>query len=132
MFLVRFFREVEQEEKQHILCPFPACTLFQPAKNSTPRGLSITVFFFLALRAILSLHRPCPTSSTMQPAKQITSASQAPQRVSTPLGLGLLSNSCFFPYESLDVVLSIKESLTCAFPSHPSTSNWSLHLWEEK
>ena len=53
MFLVRFFREVEQEEKQHILCPFPACTLFQPAKTSTPRGLSITVL--LALRAILSL-----------------------------------------------------------------------------
>lgn len=50
MFLVRFFREVEQEKK-HILFPFAACNPFQPTKASTQKALPITVLF--TLRAIL-------------------------------------------------------------------------------
>lgn len=50
-FPVRFFREVEQEKKQHILFLFPAYNPFQPTKASTQRALPITVL--LALRAIL-------------------------------------------------------------------------------
>lgn len=50
-FHVRFFREVEQEKKQHILFPFPACNPFQPTNASAQRVLPITVL--LTLRAIL-------------------------------------------------------------------------------
>lgn len=77
MFLSKiFFREVGQETKQHILCPFPAHNLTPSNLPKPPHKegfllLAFVCLFVVSLKVIiLSLSiNPVPFMVLMQPAK---------------------------------------------------------------